>query len=530
MLRPHDVGERTARTTTQRVLGGAAAALITVAGAGAGALSGPAPAGVWSYQAIDLVATQAAITMNGTFTPDVTPQFQAAVLDAYIGPLVGPGYTGLPLRTPQDLWPLSGVTALTYNDSTRVGYGILKDKYEEIVGQNTADGQPDTPMVVFGYSQSAFIASMFDEYLAEVRAGGGAVPPTTFVQIGNTNIPNGGLMARFNGLGLTPWTPLVFAPTKTGNTTYEVFRQYDPFADFPKYTLNVLAVANSLMGYLLHFTLPVSGSAPWLSPVIRVLNRLMTPISLNPASPNYIEPIETRYEDTVYKFVPTAQLPLLAPLYALGMSRLADALDPVFRPVIEAGYDRSESFGVPTPAVFGLGPHLAPALQQSWQALRQLVNPGTADSTAAIEVPVASPSASIEASPKPPSASAESLPQAESVAAASVASDGVASDDSAGAALSTASPAPAAAPSAPPAVTEIAQTGSENSTDSPPAGGDLATTIDHADHSAVGAVLAGTDDASNAVSQRQRGKVVARPGSDPATDGSRAPRSRHTGR
>lgn len=541
MLRTHDVDERTARTTTHRVLGGAAAALITIAGAGA--LPGPAPAGVWAYQAIDLVATQAAITMNGTFTPDVTPQFQAAVLDAYIGPLVGPGYTGLPLRTPQDLWPLSGVTALTYNDSTRVGYGILKDKYEEIVGQNTADGRSETPMVVFGYSQSAFIASMFDEYLSEVRAGGGAVPPTTFVQIGNTNIPNGGLMARFNGLGLTPWTPLVFAPTKTGNTTYEVFRQYDPFADFPKYTLNALAVVNSLMGYLLHFTLPVSGSAPWLSPVIRALNRLMTPISLNPASPNYVEPIETRYEDTVYMFVPTAQLPLLAPLYAFGMSRLADALDPVFRPLIEAGYDRSESFGEPTPAVFGLGPHFAPALQQSWQALRQLVNPGTADPTAAIEVPAPSPSASIEASPKaPPSASAESLPQAEPVAAASAAAEVpapmgpevlapevLASVDSAGAGGADGAAAGAGEAVESAAVTEIAQTDSETPTDSPPAGGDLATTIGHADHSAVGAV-AGSDDAGSTVAPRQRGKLAARPGSDPATDGPRAPRSRHTGR
>jgi hypothetical protein len=190
-------------------------------------------------------------------------------------------------------------------------------------------------------------------------------------------------MSRFNGLGLTPWTPLVFAPTKTGNTTYEVFRQYDPFADFPKYTLNALAVANSLMGYLLHFTLPVSGSAAWLSPVINVLNLLIDPISLDPASPNYIKPIVSRYEDTVYQFVPTNQLPILSPLYAVGLSRFADDLDAVVRPLIEAGYDRSVSFGVPTPAVFGLGPNVVPALQQSWRAFRQLLHPGSTPALAA---------------------------------------------------------------------------------------------------------------------------------------------------
>lgn len=371
----------------------AVAALIAVSAAGVGALSAPAAAVRESYPAFDLLATQAAITMNGTFTPDVTPQFQAAVLDAYILPLVGPGYSGVALRTPQDLWPLSGITALTYNNSTRVGYGILKDKYEQIVGQNTADGQPNTPMVVFGYSQSAFISSMFDEHLADVRVGGGAVPPTTFVQVGNTNIPNGGLMSRFNGLGLTPWTPLVFAPTKTGNITYEVLRQYDPFADFPKYPLNVLSAVNALMGYLLHFTLPVSGSAPWLKPVIDVLNFLITPISLNPDSPNYVKAVESRYEDTIYQFVPTARLPILSPLYAVGLTRLANALDSVLRPVIEAGYDRSASFGVPTPAQFGLGPDFASALQQSWQAFTELLNPVQTASVAAAAPPAALPSA-----------------------------------------------------------------------------------------------------------------------------------------
>ncbi|MBU3750239.1 MAG: PE-PPE domain-containing protein [Mycobacterium sp.] len=375
---------RPALREPRRFTRGALAALIAISATGTCVLETAAPAVISaeSFRAVDLVATQAAITMNGTFTPDVTPQFQAAVLDAYIGPLVGPGYTGVPLRTPQDLWPLSGITALTYNDSTRVGYEILTDKYDDIVGQNAADGQPTTPMVVFGYSQSAFIASMFDERLAQIRELGGTVPPTTFVQVGNTNIPNGGLMSRFNGLGLTPWTELVFAPTKTGNTTYEVFRQYDPFADFPKYVLNPLAVVNSLVGYLLHFTLPVSGSAPWLAPVINLLNLLITPISLNPASPNYVQPIVSRYEDTVYQFVPTDQLPLLSPLYALGLTRFADALDPVFRPLIEAGYDRSVSFGEPTPAVFGLGPNFAPALKESWQALRQLLSPGPSVPTA----------------------------------------------------------------------------------------------------------------------------------------------------
>ena len=45
------------------------------------------------------------------------------------------------------------------------------------------------------------------------------------------------------------------------------------------------------------------------------------------------------------------------------------------RPLIEAGYARTTSFGVPTPAAFSIPPDLGAALKQSWQALRHLVNP-----------------------------------------------------------------------------------------------------------------------------------------------------------
>lgn len=344
------------------------------------ALCAPAPVDVAlrpvaSSSSVSLLATQAAIMMNGTFTPDVTPEFAESVMYNYLKPLVGSGYTAVPLRTPESLWPLSGLTSLTYNESTRVGYQIVEAKYREIVRQNTSDGEPNTPMLVFGYSQSAFIASILDQTLGKEIKSGGQVPPTTFVLVGNTNVPNGGLFSRFNGLGLTPWTPVVFAPTATGSPTYDVFRQYDPFADFPAYPLNALAVVNSLMGYLLHFTLPVSGNPPWLNPVISILNKLITPISLNPESPNYIKPIVSQYQDTIYQFVPTAKLPILDPLRWIGLSKLADGLDPVLRPLIEAGYDRSTSFGVPTPAKFGLGPNLDAAFKQSWQALLHLIDP-----------------------------------------------------------------------------------------------------------------------------------------------------------
>jgi hypothetical protein len=346
-----------------------------------------------STRLVSLLATQSAIMMNGTFTPDVTPEFAALVMHNYIEPLVGTGYTPYPLTTPEELWPLSGLFSMSYYDSTRVGYQILDAKYHEIAAKNTADGAPDTPLLVFGYSQSAFIASVFDQGLSDEMMAGKHVPPTNFFLVGNTNIPNGGLFSRFNGFGLTPWTPVIYAPTKTGSPTYDVFRQYDPFADFPAYPLNALAVVNSLMGYLLHFTLPVSGSPAWLTPVINILNKLITPISLNPDSPNYVKPIVSQYQDTTYQFVPTAKLPILDPLRWIGLSKLADDLDPVLRPLVEAGYDRSVSFGVPTPARFVIPPDLDAAFKQSWQALMHLLNPSLPAPSAATAV--ARPAAAI---------------------------------------------------------------------------------------------------------------------------------------
>lgn len=406
----------------------ASAAVLTLGPAVLSPSTATAPVRAEYNAAVELVATQAAITMNGTFTPDVTPEFMAAVMDAYIVPLVGAGYTGVPLRTPEALWPLSGLDTMTYNESTRVGYQILDAKYREIVAQNIKDGAPNTPQLIFGYSQSAFIASLFDKGLSDEMNSGGFVPPTQFILVGNTNIPNGGLMSRFGGLGLTPWTPVIFAPTKTGSTTYDTCRQYDPFCDFPAYPLDMLSVVNTLAGYLLHFTLPVSGNPPWMNPIIKILNALITPISLNPTSPNYVKPIVSTYEDTIYEFVPTAKLPILQPLYLLHLDRLANALDPVLRPLIEVGYARSVSFGVPTPASFRLPPNMGAAIKQSLQALRHMINPAvqaptatsvglasTAAAAQSVSVPVSSPTVAAHAAraalASPPAAAARVTPR-----------------------------------------------------------------------------------------------------------------------
>jgi hypothetical protein len=67
---------------------------------------------------------------------------------------------------------------------------------------------------------------------------------------GDPNVSNGGLFARFPGLSI-PFLDWSFdgpEPTDTQFHTDVVIRQYDGFADFPWYPLDVVADLNAVLG------------------------------------------------------------------------------------------------------------------------------------------------------------------------------------------------------------------------------------------------------------------------------------------
>jgi hypothetical protein len=94
---------------------------------------------------------------------------------------------------------------------------------------------------IYGYSQGAVVAT---EYKRETGTVG-----NTYVLVANPNRPNGGILQRFNGVTV-PILDIAFngATPTDGDLTYDVARQYDGWADFPKYPLNLLATANALLG------------------------------------------------------------------------------------------------------------------------------------------------------------------------------------------------------------------------------------------------------------------------------------------
>ena len=59
---------------------------------------------------------------------------------------------------------------------------------------------PDEPLVIFGYSQGAVIANIEKGKLADQYPEGTDAPDIEFFLIGDPNLPNGGIAARFPGL------------------------------------------------------------------------------------------------------------------------------------------------------------------------------------------------------------------------------------------------------------------------------------------------------------------------------------------
>lgn len=235
------------------------------------------------------------------------------------------------VQTPEHFWPATGLTDVSFD--TSVARGVL--------GLNNAVLATPGEKIVVGYSQSANIATREKRNLAELRAQGAAVPSPdelSFVFVANPNRPNGGILARFEGLYI-PILGVTFdgATPDDEYQTIDVAREYDLIADFPKYPLNLLADLNALMGYFyLH---PNYGSS--------VID-LEDPTTYQSYTSG----------NTTYYLVHTEHLPLLQPLRTIGiLDPLLDLAEPTLRVLIDLGYDRTpENMGVPTRA--GLLPRI----------------------------------------------------------------------------------------------------------------------------------------------------------------------------
>jgi hypothetical protein len=276
------------------------------------------------------------LIMGGTGDPDPDQTYLTDVYNAYIAPNIAPR-TAMPtaLVTPEQGFPLT--SGLTFDSSVAQGVKILQ---EAIAAQ-----PPGSDTIVFGFSQSATIAT---DYLDKIADGSLENPPNpadvSFVLAGDPNNPDGGLFERFDGLYIPGFnetysgaTPDLAYPT----AIYTI--QYDGFADFPRYPLNLLADANAIAG-LYYDHLDATSAYPTLTSA-QVATAIVEPVSGGAAG------------DTTYYMIPTQTLPLLEPLAQAGAPQwLIDLINPDLRVLVDLGYGNigasvhPEYANLPTPA------------------------------------------------------------------------------------------------------------------------------------------------------------------------------------
>ena len=117
--------------------------------------------------------------------------------------------------------------------------------------------------MIYGISQGSIIATVEKRKLAEQYPAGTEAPDIDFVMHATPNLPNGGLHARFPGGGLPiGWSFDGPAPTDTQFDTVVINRQYDFFADFPLYPINLIADLNAFFGSIYVHT--YLGTSAWL--------------------------------------------------------------------------------------------------------------------------------------------------------------------------------------------------------------------------------------------------------------------------
>ena len=237
-----------------QLLAAAGKAYAETEAAASGALSAPAQA-LWAPLSVGAAGAAAAakaafaeppptpvaisLIMGGTAMPIPPLQYTNAVYSLYISP----NFTTTNLQgltTPEQLYPLTGVKSLTLDQSVSQGVTILNNA----IMQDYKNGV--TPINVLGYSQSAVIASL--EMPTLLAAG---VPSTdvNFVLIGDPMNPNGGVFARFPGLTIPTLGATFHGATPANDYPTVIYTgEYDGFADFPQYPIDVLADLNALMG------------------------------------------------------------------------------------------------------------------------------------------------------------------------------------------------------------------------------------------------------------------------------------------
>lgn len=207
----------------------------------------------------------------------------------------------------------------------------------------------ENPVVVFGYSQSAGFSGLT---MDQLHAQGVPSDLVRFMLVGDPVAPNGGI---WSGLGVFPTTPDNLYPTDIYNF------EYDGFADFPRYPLNLLSDLNAFMGIFTQHLEYLSIDADQIS------NAVLLPGSAELTGEGL----------TNYYMIPAQTLPLLSPLLLLPVigQPLYDLLEPDMRILVNLGYGNITDGWFPGPANVATPLGLFPT-GLDWSAVQQALIDG----------------------------------------------------------------------------------------------------------------------------------------------------------
>jgi hypothetical protein len=279
-------------------------------------------------------ADDATLIMGGTGDPTPDSMYLTDVNDAYILPSIYPATdTTTALTTPEQGYPLTA--GLTFDASVAQG---LEDLQQAIAAEPSG---ADT--VVFGFSQSATIAT---DYLDDIADGSITRPDPadlSFVLVGDPNNPDGGMFERFDGLYIPGFNETYNGATPDLDYPTDIYTiQYDGYGDFPRYPIDLVADLNAVFGLYYDHLDPATDYST-LTPA-QVATAIVEPVSPGVAG------------DTTYYMIPTQTLPLLEPLVQAGAPQwLIDLLNPDLRVLVDLGYGDlggtdTEYANLPTPA------------------------------------------------------------------------------------------------------------------------------------------------------------------------------------
>lgn len=333
----------------------AAGALAGVTGTGAVGGTGAATATAAATPPFVFPSNYVSAFISGSGIPVPSADYMTIVFKNYVLPNFPSGNlaNALALWTPAGLYPLTGTTVLTLDESVAQGVSILHDTLlGNGVGQHGLIQPGGTPVVVQGISQGAIIASLEMQELANM-----ATPPTAtelgFVLLGNPMNPNGGLLERFVGLSLPSLGQTFYGatPSNTVWPTHIYTLEYDGIADWPQYPINIISDLNAFAGlYYVH------GLYPFLDPSALPPGYNLVQLA---TSPGYTG-------NTTYSMITAPHLPLLQPVRQIPLlgNTIADLVEPDLRVLVNLGYgDPAHGYStgpadVPTP--FGLVPPVDP--------------------------------------------------------------------------------------------------------------------------------------------------------------------------